>query len=86
MKKTVYFAFVLMLLLTACETKQDKDELQHKLSRLDLHEDLSVTTDSLNVVIGETLVGLAVDPRGNIYLEDQDEAKIHILSPWTCYI
>ena len=86
MKLTVYFALILMYLLTACESKQGKNKLQYELLRLDLHKNLSVSTDSLSVVIGETIVGLAVDSRGNIYLGDQDEAKIHILSPAGRYL
>lgn len=81
MESLVYFALILMLLMTACESKRGGNKLRPQLFRLDLHEDLNVSTDSLNTVIGGTIRGIAVDSHGNIYLEDPNEAKIHILSP-----
>jgi len=81
MKSLVSFAFVLMLLLTACKSKQGGNEFLPKLNRIDLQEDLSVSIDSLNAVIGGTIRGVAIDSRGRIYLADQSQAKIQVLSP-----
>jgi len=80
MKSIVYFTLFLMLLSTACTLKRGGNEFQHKLSRLDLQEDLSVSIDSINTLISGTIPGIAVDSRGNIYLQDWKEARIHILS------
>lgn len=86
MKSIVCFTLLLVLLLTACTSKRGGSEFQHNLSHINLHENLSVSTDSLNTVIGRVIRGLmirgiAVDSRGNIYLVDYTQAKIQVVSP-----
>ena len=86
MKPKIYFTIVLFLLVTGCKSDQGDHDNKSHLVNLDFHEELSVSIDELNALIGGAIEGIAVDTAGNIYFQDREQASIHILDPAGRYL
>ncbi|HYW34353.1 MAG TPA: 6-bladed beta-propeller [Balneolaceae bacterium] len=81
----VYFS-AFLLLLAACNRRKHKRSQSSQITGIHLRKDLSVPIDSLSGRIGQRINNVAVDRKGNIYLADQSQAKIDIVSPEGNYL
>lgn len=86
MKLKIFFTIFLVLLITGCKFDQGENDSKSKLARLELHQDLDDSIDTLDALIGGTIEGIAVDTAGNIFFQDREQAKIHVLDPNGRYI
>ncbi len=86
MKTNFIYLSTLLLLVSACNSEDNKSDASTRISDIHLRNNLSISIDSLSGVVGQRITNLAVDRNGNIYLADQSQTKIHVVSPEGRYL
>jgi hypothetical protein len=81
MKTNFVYLPVLLFLLSACNSEENKRDTSTQISSLEIRNDLSVSVDTLSGLVGQQITHLVVDRNDHIYLADRSQLKIHVISP-----